>query len=80
MADKRDDNYISARLTQTQLINMLIETLADLYGESKLITHVEVWLEGDEKPYINLDQRRISPDVLNILEGKGMYNGKKKKE
>lgn len=65
-------------LTQTQLINMLIEALADLYGKDELITHIEVWIENNKEPYIHVDQRRISPDVKSIIEGKGMYNDQEK--
>lgn len=65
-------------LTQTQLINMLIEALADLYGKDELITHIEVWTENKKEPYIHVDQRRISPDIKSIIEGKGMYNDQEK--
>ena len=78
MADKNEKR--SMRLTQIQLLNLLIDALAELYVSDKLITHVEVWVEGKDEPYIKLKQRRVSPEVNSILEGIGMYRGKKKEQ
>ncbi len=56
---------------QSILIGFLIHLLTETLKTDKMITKIEVWLEGEEKPYIDLKQRRISPEISNILDGVG---------